>query len=156
MKFSYRRYIKGSTFDERYMKGLPVLSKIIYKRIRDWTWGQSLPVWSSFEYLHHPHPPCWGLFNADQHSSACCSPPWGYDHWCWRPRRHSSHWLTLYESKVRLCHHTSGYTACNSYECNQKQRSRSRTNDHRSTAGRSNRCSWLQTRPTIHWCCRSC
>ena len=39
------RYLKGVLFaDKRDTKGVPFLSKMVYKRVRGWTSGQSLPV----------------------------------------------------------------------------------------------------------------
>ena len=42
---SISRYVKGVPFcNERYTKGLRFRSKMVYKRVRRWTSGQSLPV----------------------------------------------------------------------------------------------------------------
>ena len=41
------RYVKGVPFvvkDRRYTKGVPFLSLMVYKRVRGWTSGRSLPV----------------------------------------------------------------------------------------------------------------
>ena len=46
-KFSNSRsivYEKGTIFYQRYAKGVPFLSKMVYKRVRVWTSGRSLPV----------------------------------------------------------------------------------------------------------------
>ena len=39
------RYEKEAPFfKERYMKGVPFLSKVVYKRVRGWTLVRSLPA----------------------------------------------------------------------------------------------------------------
>ena len=39
------RYVKGLPFvNTGYMKGVPFLSKLVYKRVRGWTLGWSLPI----------------------------------------------------------------------------------------------------------------
>ena len=35
----------------RYRKGVPFLSRMVYKRVRGWTWGQRLPIQSFREYF---------------------------------------------------------------------------------------------------------
>ena len=41
----WAKYVKGVQFANRgYMKGVPFLSKMVYKKVRGWTLGQSLPV----------------------------------------------------------------------------------------------------------------
>jgi len=40
----------GPFFNGRYTKGVPFLSKMMYKRVRDWTSGRSLPLKIFVEY----------------------------------------------------------------------------------------------------------
>ena len=49
------RYVKGVPFfNGRNTKGVPTLSKMEYKRVRGWTSGRSLPVYS---FVKYPPPP---------------------------------------------------------------------------------------------------
>ena len=36
--------------DKRYTKGVPLWSKMVYKRVRGWTSGRNFPVWNFVEY----------------------------------------------------------------------------------------------------------
>ena len=52
----YARYVKGVPFvNGRYTRGVPLLLTTVYKRIRDWTAGRSLPVRNFVEW---PSPGC--------------------------------------------------------------------------------------------------
>ena len=47
------RYVDGIQFvNRRYTKGVPFLSKMVYRRVRGWTLGRSLSVKTFVEY--HP------------------------------------------------------------------------------------------------------
>ena len=54
----YTRYVRGDSFvSRRYTKGIPSVSKMVYKlRGRGWTWVRSLPV-ENFVVVEHPPPP---------------------------------------------------------------------------------------------------
>ena len=57
------RFVKGELFSNgRYMKGVSLLPKMVYKRVRDRTSGRSFPVLNSFST---PSPPPGGCIRVD-------------------------------------------------------------------------------------------
>ena len=49
LTINYNKYVKGVPYvnrDRRYTRRVSFLAKMVYKRVRGWTSGWGLPVWS--------------------------------------------------------------------------------------------------------------